>query len=131
MGAVLLRKTQATVIAGQILPIGVESGSRPVAYRQREVGGGRVPCQSGQVRKEAATTSFDLGRLSASYFKQARTDRCQISDKAQKPQAGPRHIADTRHPAHAEYSAKYCHPRKQAIDDRWAAGWAAINWPKG
>ncbi len=36
-------------------------------YRSREVGGGRTTRQPGQVRKEAALTSFGSGRSSASH----------------------------------------------------------------
>jgi len=37
-------------------------------YRTREVGGGRATRQPGQVRKEAALTSYDSGRSSASHY---------------------------------------------------------------
>jgi len=44
-----------------------------VPIRRREVGGGRAPRQSGQVRKEAAPTSSGTGHVPASYFVRPRS----------------------------------------------------------
>ena len=41
---------------------------RGLAIWRMEIGGGRSPRQFGQVRKEAATTSFASGRCSVSTF---------------------------------------------------------------
>ena len=53
-----------------------------------EAGGGQVPRQPGQVRKEAAVTSFGLGRRSVSHrFTPARTCRRSIERAGRPPTA--------------------------------------------
>ena len=52
-------------------PNGVGIAGHALVYSRREVGFGRTPRQPGQVRKEAAVTSFGSGRCSTFHLKGA------------------------------------------------------------
>ena len=55
--------------------VGLRTSARAAIYFSREVGGGRATRQPGQVRKEAALTSFGTGRRPASHFHRLGSSR--------------------------------------------------------